>query len=644
MVKAPIDLGTLAELWQRERRCHEERYAKEMETLSQRERVEAGTALRRLSVDEMDATAGGRFLLWLSSAKPRDLERFALQAGEPVRLWLRTPSGGVRGTLARKSGARVGVIADEDLPDELFEEEFHLDRDAPKTTFERGDAAIARFRRIANTPGERVGLRDVVLGLRAPKSEDLETPPPIDADLHEAQQNAVIGALASQDIGLVLGPPGTGKTRTLVEVIRQLVRRGDRVLATAASNAAVDNLGERLAASGTDVVRLGHPARVSPALEARRLDVLLRRSEEAAVARRWLDQAGEIRRRAEARRARGRLSRRELRDRLREARALSREARDHLARGEAALVRHARVICATAAGADAAALGDTHFDWVVLDEATQAPDPIALVALSRAPRAVLAGDPHQLPPTVIDPRAAAEGLGRTLFEALADAYPDAPRMLVRQHRMNAEIMAFPSQTKYGGQLEASPEVAAHALADLGVAEDPLRPGPWHFIDTAGTGWSEERGEDEPSLANPGQAERVAAEVRRVLSRGVSPEQIAVIAAYRAQVRRLRERLAGERERGLEIATVDAFQGRESEVVVVDLVRSNDRGEVGFLADTRRMNVALTRAKRLLIVVGDSATVGNHPYYAEFLAHAESAGAHLSAWADAAEPLCSPDAP
>ena len=633
-------LDHMAELWRRERQCHDERFIESVQALPQRERVEAGIALRRLSIDDLDATAGGRPLYWLRTAKPGDLEHCRLQVGDPVRLWLESPARGLRATVARRRGPSIAVIADEELSDELFEEEFHLDKDAPAATFSRGDAAIARFRGLAGRD-PRARLRDVLFAVEAPSTAAVEDLTWLDTELHEAQREAVTAVLASQDVGLILGPPGTGKTRTLVEVIRQLVRRGERVLATAASNAAVDNLGERLAAAGVEVLRLGHPARVAPALEIRTLDALVRRSDDAAIARRLFDRAQEIRRQADARRSRGRLSRAEFRDAMREARSLAKDARVQRSRAESGIVGRAPVVCATAAGADAAALGDARFDWVILDEATQAPDPIALVALSRAPRAVLAGDPHQLPPTVLDPRAAAEGLARTFFERIAEAYPDAPRMLIQQHRMHAGIMAFPSASKYGGALEAAPMVAARELADLGVAPDPLRPSPWVFIDTAGTGWAEERGEDEPSVANPGQAERVVAEVRRLISRGVNPGDISVIAAYQAQVRRLRELCAPERERGLEVATVDAFQGRESEVVVVDLVRSNERGEVGFLGDTRRMNVALTRAKRMLVVVGDSATVGGHPYYAEFLAHAERAGAHLSAWSDAAEPLGGP---
>jgi superfamily I DNA and/or RNA helicase len=233
-------------------------------------------------------------------------------------------------------------------------------------------------------------------------------------------------------------------------------------------------------------------------------------------------------------------------------------------------------------------------------------------------------------------------------------------------------MQFPSDATYSGLLRAAAGVAAHTLDDLGVAPDPARNRPVWLIDTAGKDWLEERtdfdpggslnnlpaysfdrvgsadprssaawrrGESiDPSTFNTGNAERVAAEARRLLSRGVAPADLAIIAAYSAQARRLRDLLKAERAAGVEVGTVDGFQGREKEAVIVDLVRSNDHGELGFLTNTRRMNVALTRAKRFLLVVADSATLGDHPYYARFIQYVDSLEAHGSAWSDEAEPL------
>ncbi|MBA3397198.1 MAG: hypothetical protein H0T89_31505, partial [Deltaproteobacteria bacterium] len=352
-----------------------------------------------------------------------------------------------------------------------------------------------------------------------------------------------------------------------------------------------------------------------------------------------------------------------------EARALDRDAATELANAARTIVGRADVILATCIGCQHSLLGDTVFDCVVVDESTQAPDPVLLVALARAKLAVLAGDPNQLGPVVVGGPSVEAMLGTTIFERLvqqervldaADATLDdsgAARrdrsvMLEQQHRMHVEIMTFPSRSMYDGRLVAAPAVAAHELADLDVVPDPLRPRPLWLVDTAGKDWLEQRTDFDPggslnnmpsfqldpSTFNSGNAERVAAEARRLLSRGLPPTEIAIIAAYSAQARRLRELLRTERAAGLEIGTVDGFQGREKEAVIVDLVRSNETGEIGFLANTRRMNVALTRARRFLLVVADSATLGDHPYYAAFLSYVDEIDAHGSAWSDDAPPL------
>jgi len=406
------------------------------------------------------------------------------------------------------------------------------------------------------------------------------------------------------------------------------------VLVTAASHAAVDNLAERLIGAGVNVLRLGHPARVSPAVLASTLDARLDHSEARRQARRLMAEASELRRRAVRRRARGSVDGREAFEMRAEARRLMREAYAQLDLARELIFAEAKVVCVTAAGADAALLASFQFDRVVLDEATQAVDPWALSVLAAAGRAVLAGDPCQLPPTVVDAQAAQSGLASTLFERMAERHGERlVRLLDVQYRMHAALMRFPSESMYRGRLKAAPEASAHSLCDLDVREDALRPGPLVFLDTAGKGYAEERSEADPSTRNPGQAERVALEVRRLLARGLPASALGVITPYDAQVRALRELLRDACAAGLEISSVDGFQGREKEAIVVDLVRCNEQGELGFLRDVRRMNVALTRAKRFLLVVGDSATLANDGYYSAFMDAAEAAGATLSAWSD-----------
>lgn len=636
---AKARLDTLGALWKRERQAARERTARDRRELPLAERVLRGVAARDLAVADTDAAPGGRLLAWLVPRRAGELELLRAGSGDPVRLWRDTTAGGtgpegrdaILGIVAKRRDGRLGVVVDADHADALESGTVNLDRDDPEVTFDRGDAAIARFRD-AKAASDPARLRDAIFGAAAPRFGERTEIAWRDERLNEPQRAAVAHALAARDVALIHGPPGTGKTRTLVEVVRQAVARGERVLVAAASNAAVDHLSGQLVDAGIAAVRIGHPARVSPGMEARTLDALLEESGAYALARKWHTEAIDRRRRARVRLDRGQIHHHELKAEVREANALHRDARTHLAGVQEAILARAAVICATAAGADTALLGDMRFDLVVLDEATQAPDPIALVALARASRAVLAGDPCQLPPTVIDPHAARDGLGVTLFERLAAGRPETRRMLTVQHRMHESLMAFPSASFYGGNLIAHPSVAAHRLEDLpGVRADPGRPGPWHFLDASGRGWSEERGADDPSTRNPGQAERVASEARRVLARGLRPVDLAIITPYEAQARLLRQLLPDQAAAGLEIGTVDGFQGREKEAVVVDLVRSNDDAEIGFLADTRRMNVALTRARRFLLVAGDGATLGDHPYYRAFLDAAEGAGAWLSAW-------------
>jgi hypothetical protein len=687
-------LTRLGALWRAERTAVRERFVAARAEAALAERVRRGLALSDLTVADETAAARDRVRVQFGVPDHVDLDDLRLGPGDPVVVWTTRPDApdAVRGVMGWRDGQAVWVTLDR-WPD-VEQPVFHLDAEAPEVTFDRGDAAIAAFAE-ARATTDLAYLRGVLGGERAPTVRPVPTWTPRDAELDEVQRRAVGLTLAAADVALIHGPPGTGKTRTLVEAIVQRVADGQRVLATAPSNTAVDNLGERLAAIGVPVVRLGHPARVAPALVALTLDAQVDADDASTLAREWKDRARALRKsargnfRADLERSERRAERggerseplgsprgaRAARAAWAEARALDRDAAGELARAETAIVGRARVVLATCAGADHYVLREDRFDAVVVDEATQAPDPLTLCALRRGKVAILAGDPCQLGPTVIDPRAARDGLASTFFERLLPAHPHAGVMLVQQHRMHRAIMEFPSRSMYGGKLVAAPAVAEHTLAGLGVTDDPLRPSPLWLVDTAGKDWTEIRGfvrevrpasgtitgqfavgstapglpafalrdgklspGEDPSTMNPGHARRVAAEVRRLLSRGLPIRHVAVIAAYHAQVRRLRELLAAERAAGLEIGTVDGFQGREKEAVIVDTVRSNEGGEIGFLGDTRRMNVALSRARRFLVVVADSATLGGHPYYSGLVAYTDEIGAHGSAWSDDADPL------
>jgi predicted DNA helicase len=291
-------------------------------------------------------------------------------------------------------------------------------------------------------------------------------------------------------------------------------------------------------------------------------------------------------------------------------------------------------LCATTTGLDQGLLGRRMFDWCVIDEASQSTEPGAWVPLQFARRLALAGDHCQLPPTVISPEAAADGFNVSLMERLMGLWgTTVARRLGIQYRMHAAIMSFSSQEFYDGSLEAAPAVQHHLLRDLpDVQSNDLTESPVLFVDTAGASYDESVAVDGESRLNTLEGELVCQKVQALLAAGLAPAAIAVITPYAAQARWLRERL---KLTEVEVDTVDGFQGREKEAVVVSLVRSNREGDIGFLADVRRMNVALTRARRKLIVVGDSATVTAHPFYRRLVNYFDAIGAYHSVWEEAA---------
>jgi superfamily I DNA and/or RNA helicase len=472
----------------------------------------------------------------------------------------------------------------------------------------------------------------VLLGDAEPEFAAAAECVPLDVTLNASQQEAVRFALSARDVAVIHGPPGTGKTTTVVEVIRQAVRRGERVLACAPSNLAVDNLLERLVAGGERAVRLGHPARVLPALREHTLDLMVEDHADARLARKLAKEAFALFRKA-SKFTRAKPEPGARSDQRREARTLLADARRLKDQAAERILDGATVLCATTTGLDSEVLGQRRFDLVVIDEAAQSAEPGCWIPLLRGGRVVLAGDHCQLPPTIVSREAAEQGYGVSLMERVVALFGEAVTRLLRvQYRMHDTIMTFPSLELYGGELAADPSVSSHLLRDLpGVAAGPLTETPVEFIDTAGAGYDEELEPDGESRLNRQEADVVVHKVRALLEAGVAAADVAVIAPYAAQVRLLRERLPID---GLEVDSVDGFQGREKEAVIISLVRSNSEGEIGFLGDVRRMNVALTRPRRKLLVVGDSATLAAHPFYQRLFEYFEGIGAYRSVWEEA----------
>lgn len=605
-----------------------------MQSASSAQAERSGQTLVDLTVRDETLGLGGQSIWQFSKRDQRlALPWNRLGVGTPVLVTEETDerASGSRGIVTSRNADRIEVA---------FRSAPEPQTDRPTWRIDFASDEISRQRQIAALDAARsaqrgrlVQLRDVLLGERPPAFDKLPEISPL-SPLNETQFEAVRFALSARDVAIVHGPPGTGKTTTLVELIRQAVAKGQKVLACAASNLAVDNLLEKLVAYGERALRLGHPARVLPELQEHTLDLLVDAHPDVKIARKLVKEAESLRasasRYTRAKPAPGakQAMRKEASELMADARRLEKQVVEHL-------LDSSTVICGTLTGLDDGLLGDRRFDLVVIDEAAQATEPACWIPLIRGERVVLGGDHCQLPPTIVSDEAAREGLNISLMERLARQLgPDVVRRLDVQYRMHEQIMEFSSNEFYEGGLIADDSVRSHRLVDLdAIAEHHLTSSPLAFIDTAGASYDEEQEPEGSSRANPEEARLVGRQIDMLLATGLRPEQLAVITPYAAQARLLREKL---RIADLEIDTVDGFQGREKEAVIVSLVRSNDRGEIGFLTDTRRMNVALTRARRKLIVVGDSSTIAHHPFYARLIEHFERYTAYRTVWEEMVE--------
>ncbi|MBM6675048.1 AAA domain-containing protein, partial [Marseilla massiliensis] len=423
-----------------------------------------------------------------------------------------------------------------------------------------------------------------------------------------AQEQAVNNVLRAKDVAIVHGPPGTGKTTTLVEAIYETLRRENQVLVCAQSNMAVDWISERLVDRGVNVLRIGNPTKVN--------DKMLSFTYE----RRFADhpdypQLWSIR--EAIRKLRQNRKRRRDEGYHQKIERLKSRATELEIRINAELFGEARVIASTLAGSASRLLVGQKFGTLFIDEAAQALEPACWIAIRRASRVVLAGDHCQLPPTVKSIEALRGGLGTTLMERIVRQKPDVVTLLKTQYRMNEQIMRFSSDWFYGGMVEAAPQIRFRGILDF---DNPMA-----WIDTADVEGKEEFVGESFGRINRAEAQLTLDTLQEYFTKigkqRILDERIdvGVISPYRAQVQLLR-RLIKKKEffkpyRGLiSVNTVDGFQGQERDIIVISLVRANADGQIGFLSDLRRMNVAITRARMKLIILGDVQTMTRHPFY------------------------------
>ncbi|XP_030187170.1 DNA-binding protein SMUBP-2 isoform X2 [Lynx canadensis] len=527
------------------------------ENISLKELQSRGVCLLKLQVSSQRTGLYGRLLVTFEPRRCTSataLPSNSFTSGDIVGLY---DEGGqlATGILTRIMQRSVTVAFDESHDFQLSldrECAYRLLKLANDVTYKRLKKALISLKKYHSGPAS--SLIEVVFGGSPPSPASETQPPPFcNTSLDASQKEAVSFALSQKELAIIHGPPGTGKTTTVVEIILQAVRRGLKL-----KNRQTQDKREK--SSFWNEIKL--------------LRKELKEREEAAMLE---------------------------------------------------SLRSAAVVLATNTGASPDGplklLPDGHFDVVVIDECAQALEASCWIPLLKAGKCILAGDHKQLPPTIVSPKAAAAGLARSLMERLAaEQGASVVRTLTVQYRMHRAIMQWASEALYHGRLTAHPSVAGHLLRDLpGVAATEETGIPLLLVDTAGCGLFELEEEDDQSKGNPGEVRLVSLHVQALVEAGVRASDVAVITPYNLQVDLLRQSLA-HRHPELEIKSVDGFQGREKEAVVLSFVRSNRKGEVGFLAEDRRINVAVTRARRHVAVVCDSRTVNNHAFLKTLVDH------------------------
>lgn len=492
--------------------------------------------------------------------------------------------------------------------------QLYFDETSYRTMFEAlEDTLRSKGNRLAE-------LRDILLGTS--KAGFRELYPVRFPWLNPTQETAVNKVLCARDVAIVHGPPGTGKTTTLVEAIYETLHREPQVLVCAQSNTAVDWISEKLVDRGVNVLRIGNPTRVNDKMLSftyeRRFENHPLYPELWSIRKNLRELGGRARRGSydEREGVRSRMSR--LRDR---ATALEIQINSELFDG-------AHVIASTLVSSNHRLLNGRRFGTLFIDEAAQALEAACWIAIRKADRVVLAGDHCQLPPTIKCYEAARGGLERTLMEKVVSNKPAVVSLLKVQYRMHEEIMKFPSQWFYNGELEAAPEVRYWGILDWDT--------PIHWIDTSEMDFKEEFVGETFGRINKAEADLLLSELKiyinRISGNRILEEKIdfGIISPYKAQVQYLRNKIKADASlkpyRSLfTVNTVDGFQGQERDVIFISLVRANEEGQIGFLNDLRRMNVAITRARMKLVILGEAETLKHHGFYRKLLEFIQNIG-------------------
>ncbi|KAL2651637.1 hypothetical protein R1flu_019765 [Riccia fluitans] len=601
-----------------------------LSTLKPETAEKKGLTLLNLKCSDVQTGLFGKTLLELKPNRGELLPPHKMTPHDVVMLKLNKSDSGSpplgQGVVYRVKDGSIAIAVD-DVPEDGLNSPLRLEKLANEVTYKRLMETLTELSKGVNK-GPATELVPVLFGAQQPTVAKKQLSfTPINRGLDHSQRAAIAKALISNSVMLLHGPPGTGKTTTVVELILQEVKRESKVLVCAASNIAVDNIVERLACHKIMMVRLGHPARLLPQVLDSALDAKVMKADNSALAndvRKEMKVISSKLLKAKDKKTRG--------DLRRELKSLTKEEKQRQQQAVADVIKDSAVICTTLTGALSSQLKQTTFDVVIIDEAAQALEVACWIALLKGRRCILAGDHLQLPPTVQSVEAEKKGLGITLFGRLAALYGDQiTAMLTVQYRMNELIMGWSSKELYNNKIEAHESVKDHTLCDLdGVTSSSATDPTLILIDTAGCDLDEVKDEADSTM-NEGEAKVAIAHARRLLESGIKAGDIGIITPYNAQVGVLRLMRSGDKKlTEIEISSVDGFQGREKEAIIISMVRSNEKKEVGFLSDNRRMNVAVTRARRQCVIICDTETVYSNAFLKRLGKYFEENGEYLSA--------------
>lgn len=634
----------------------------EINKISGIEREKRGRALLNLKSIDLGIGIGGRRIVkFVKSTKPYKFPPLEIEPGDLVLLSRKKIflNSNPNATVLEKTNYSITVAFDKNPPSWIFYSKIRLDLFVNDTTFQRMLKVLKKLWTFKEKKKEF--LEKLLLNKNQfLKSKTLKSINFLNKNLNQSQKKAIKKALSSKEVFLIYGPPGTGKTTTCVELIIQFVLNKKKVLACADSNIGVDNILEGLIKYNINVIRVGHPARILPDLRKHSLDFIIENDKEYQKIKHILEkieilkfeQDGYLKPKKKWRRGltdeeillvskKNRNFRGIPAKKLKSMAKWIEKKRDldilykKLRNLEANLIKKnllkADVICATNSTAYSEILQNIKFDVVIIDEATQSQEPSCLMPITKANKVILIGDHNQLPPTILSKKAEKLGLGISLFERLVPfCKKEFMQILNIQYRMNENLMEFSNKEFYNYEVKASKNVKKITLKDLGIKYSNLKcidyKFPLVFIDTYKTKTSENIRKGSTSKENLLEAEIVNYILQEFRRLGIKDKDIGIISPYQDQIDLLENLLNWPEE--LEVKTVDGFQGREKEIIILTLVRSNTKKEIGFLEDKRRLNVALTRAKRKLIIIGDSNTLAINSVFKKLIKFIKNKGLYL----------------